>query len=133
MIRAIQADFSCCVKKEGNNCDEDGDFKKCNDESFKNLTVTEDTILYLRDSTSVPAFTIKASDATNIGRVWTYPQGNVNGSGENINIPIRQGGKIQLKASDTSGDDTMVKDLDGAKGIFGKILKNPDFKEIPFD
>ncbi|MDD2909367.1 MAG: hypothetical protein PHU74_00370 [Candidatus Pacebacteria bacterium] len=133
LIRAIQADFSCCVKKEGNNCDEDGDFKKCNDESFKNLTVTEDTILYLRDSTSVPAFTIKASDATNIGRVWTYPQGNVNGSGENINIPIRQGGKIQLKASDTSGDDTMVKDLDGAKGIFGKILKNPDFKEIPFD
>ena len=130
--RAIQANFSCCIKNVdgGSDCSENGHFKNCGS-GFTHLTVTEDTKLYLRDNISLTTqHTIPASGLSVASRSWTYPQGAVSGSGENINIPIKQGGIITLTATDASGDDTEPKELDI---MFKKINKNPDFKEIPFD
>lgn len=131
--RAIQTNFSCCLKGEngGGDCTNDSNFKACNDSGFKNLTVTEETNLYLRDNLSVPVHTIPASGQTVSSRTWSYDKGVVSEPTLNTSIKIIKGGKINLKVYDSSGYyDDEEKTVDA---IFGKIVANPDFKEIPFD
>ena len=134
--RAIQTNFSCCIKGEndGGECANDSNFKACDNAGFKGLTITEETNLYIRDNANVPARTIIANGQTVTSRNWTYDKGEVSNPSGNTSIPVMKGGKIKLKVCDSSGIcDEEEKSLDGAGGIFGKIITNPDFKEIPFD
>ena len=64
-------------------------------------------------------------------REWSYDMGEVTDSGTDVNVPIRPGASITLRAIDNLGlYDTETKSLDA---MFTKIVKNPDFEEIPFD
>ncbi len=132
--KAIQTNFSCCIKNVngGSDCSANSHFKNCNSQYFKDLTVTEeDARLYLRDNASLTTdHTIPAKNQTINSRTWFYNGINV-GSGETADIPIKKDGKIILTACDTSTlCNSKEKNL---SEIFGKIIKNPDFKEIPFD
>lgn len=132
MRRAIVPNFSCCIKDGSTDCSINGHFKNCNSQYFKDLTVTEeDARLYLRDNASLTTdHTIPAKNQTINSRTWFYNGINV-GSGETADIPIKKDGKIILTACDTSTlCNSKEKNL---SEIFGKIIKNPDFKEIPFD
>ena len=136
--RSIVADYSCCIKNinGGEDCLENSHFKSCNDSSFAGLTVTEGTVLYLRDNTSLTtAHSVPAYSNTITNRSWEYTGGAITGSGENFNVPIVKDAKITLSATDTSLLTDKEEKLlsDGAGGMFSKIVPNPDFTEIPFD
>lgn len=138
MRRAVVANFSCCIKSlnGGSDCSANTHFKNCNDSGFAGLTVTEGTVLYLRDNTSLTtAHSVPANSNTITNRSWEYTGGAVTGSGENINVPIVKDAKITLSATDTSLLTDKEEKLlsDGAGGMFSKIVPNPDFTEIPFD
>lgn len=131
--RAIQTNFSCCIKGEndGGECANDSNFKACDNTGFKGLTITEETNLYIRDNANVPARTIIANGQTVTSKNWTYDKGEVSNPSGNTSIPVMKGGKIKLNVCDSSGlCDDEEKSLDT---VFGHIIKNPDFKEIPFD
>ncbi|HOI59705.1 MAG TPA: hypothetical protein PKU93_00100 [Candidatus Pacearchaeota archaeon] len=132
--RAIQTNFSCCIKGEngGGDCSSAANFKNCGESGFKSLTITEETKLFVRDSTDVAVHTVVASNCSISSPNWVYDKGDVSNPGANTaSISIMKGGKIKRTACDSSGlCDDEEKSLDT---MFGQIIKNPDFKEIPFD
>ncbi|MDD3032461.1 MAG: hypothetical protein PHX52_00465 [Candidatus Pacebacteria bacterium] len=128
--KGIVSDFSCCLKTETTDCSTNAEFVNC-DTGLTGLTVEEGTLLYLRDSTSVPKYSVASVGASITSREWSYDKGGVNGSNTDANVPIRPGASITLTATDSLGlYDAETKSLDA---MFTKIVKNPDFEEIPFD
>ncbi len=128
--KAIVTDFSCCLESETNDCMENSDFVNC-DTGLVGVTTEEGSILHLRDTTSVPKYTVPSVGATIASREWTYDMGDVTGSGTDASVVIRPESSISLKATDSLGlFDTKTRSLEA---MFSKIEKNPDFEEIPFD
>ncbi|MDD4358359.1 MAG: hypothetical protein PHY30_00915 [Candidatus Pacebacteria bacterium] len=133
MVRATEADFSCCV---GNDCTEPSDFKECSPIGLGGVTVAEGEKLYLMDKAGVVGghYTKPSAGASMSGGdwIWTYSGGSVEKSGDTVHVTIFQDATIKLKVGDSEGvyDETQEKAL---SSIFSKIIKNPDFKEIPFD
>lgn len=128
--KGIIADFSCCLKIGTATCTTDAEYVDC-DTALNGLSVKEGTSLYLRDNTSVPKYSVSSVGGSISSRTWTYSAGAVSGSGTEVVIPVRPEATITLIAGDTIGIyDDEVKILDD---MFANIIKNPDFKEIPFD
>ncbi len=135
MRKAIVADFSCCIKTDAIDCSSNSHYKKC-ENSFEGMTVTEDTHLFLRDSSSVPNHTKMSVDASFKSRAWYYNNALVGQSTledrekESVQVSIKQNGVIKLKVVDSVLDAEKTLNLNS---MFKKIEKNPDFKEIPFN
>lgn len=128
--QGIIADFSCCLVEGDTDCEENSDFRDC-DTAYLGREIEEGGVLYLKDNGNVPDYTVPSEGASVSSRNWSYTLGDITTiADDTISIIIRPEGQITLTASDTVGlSDDKTRMLDD---IFGNIIANPDFREIPF-
>ncbi len=125
---SVLPNFSCCIGE----CTRSSDFRKCDDPFFKELTVKENTILYLRDDITLEDRTIQSPNEPIVSRKWTYNYIEGSSRGSVFSVPIKQGGEITLEVCGPPLIcNTEIKKLNN---MFGKIKKESllDFREVPF-